>query len=264
MLPPENKPGDDWASGSAARMNQQSLPSNGIVIVIPARSGSKRIPNKNVKSLGGKPMIAYTIEAALQSGIADRVIVTTDSGQISMIAVEYGAEIIRRPSEISDDTAPVDLALIHALENLAEKNSYPGYVLTLQPSSPLRSVKTIHEFVDAYFKVSDRYDSMISVHQHPGTFWVQTGNENLHPMFPDSRENQPTLYQENNALCITRTSSLIETKSRFGNSVAAYVIDPVEGIEVIQPSDLAWAELQLKLRKEADQPKASTRPLIPF
>jgi CMP-N,N'-diacetyllegionaminic acid synthase len=249
-----------------AKPDQQTPVTQSIAVIIPARSGSKRIPNKNIKPLLGKPMLAYTVEAAMESGVAERVIVTTDSGQISMIAVEFGAEIVRRPGDISSDTAPVELALLHALDTLAAKNFYPGYVLVLQPNSPLRSATTIRKFVDAFFAVSDRYDSMISVHENYGDFWVKTETGEMRRLFPDaprrSQDRQP-LYEENSALYITRTSTLIDTKSLLGKNMTAHVIDPIEGISVNYPNDLAWAELQLKIRREG-QPKAETRPLIPF
>lgn len=108
------------------------------IAVIPARGGSKRIPRKNVKPFAGKPMIAYAIEAALHSGIFDRVIVSTDNGEIADVARAFGAEVpFMRPAELSDDTTPTVPVIQHAIAALTAAGQPPAHVCCIYPAVPL-------------------------------------------------------------------------------------------------------------------------------
>src|SRR5712691_326024 len=132
-----------------------------LVAVIPARGGSKRIPNKNIAPLLGKPLLAYTIQAAQEAQVVERVIVSTDSEQIADVARQYGAEVIHRPPELAHETASTESALIHVIETLAGQDKHPEWILTLPPTSPLRTSQTIANFIAAYIALADRFDAMI-------------------------------------------------------------------------------------------------------
>jgi hypothetical protein len=100
-----------------------------IIAVIPARGGSKRVPRKNLLSLRGKPLIAHTIEHAKHSRLVGRIIVSTDDHEISEVAIQYGAEVIKRPPELSGDTASSEVALVHVVDWLAEKEKFEPDIL---------------------------------------------------------------------------------------------------------------------------------------
>tara|TARA_Y100000996_G_scaffold414054_1_gene403901 strand:- start:3439 stop:4161 length:723 start_codon:yes stop_codon:yes gene_type:complete len=117
--------------------------------IIPARAGSKRVPNKNIRTLFGKPLIAYTIEAALESKSLSRVIVSTDSEEIAEIAKSYGAEApFLRPEYLAQDDTPDQPVFLHSLEYLKDSESYiPDFLLNLRPTSPLKSSKIIDDVI---------------------------------------------------------------------------------------------------------------------
>jgi CMP-2-keto-3-deoxyoctulosonic acid synthetase len=123
------------AGGSAALMH--------VLAVIPARGGSKSIPLKNIRPLNGTPLLAFTIQAAKRSAYLDRCVVSTDHPDIARVARDYGAEVIERPADLATDQAPTEWALLHALEVLAKDGYRPEYVVTLEPTSPLRTTELI-------------------------------------------------------------------------------------------------------------------------
>ncbi len=124
-----------------------------ILGLIPARGGSKGVPGKNIKRINGKPLIAWTIERALESRRLDKVVVSTDSGEIARIAREKGAEILMRPAGLATDTASTQAVMEHALQN------YPSDILVLlQPTSPYRSEGLIDACIDEF--IENQYDSL--------------------------------------------------------------------------------------------------------
>ena len=220
-----------------------------IVAIIPARGGSKGIPKKNIQILNNKPLIAHTIESAFESGVAKEVYVTTDSEEIIEIAVKSNARVIRRPAEISSDTSSTESALIHAVEIIKRDCKWtPEYVLTLPPTSPLRSAETIKRFVSHYLSVSDEFDAMTTLTESRGDYWVKNKYgkfERVFPGEPRRRQDRKPVYLENSAIYITKTDLLIATNSILGNSCAGYVIDKVEAIDINDSLDLLWAEFAL-------------------
>jgi len=112
--------------------------------IIPARGGSKGIPRKNIRPLAGKPLIAYSIEAALQAESVNRVVVSTDDSDIVKVSKQYGAEIVWRPDEISGDKVSSELALLHVLDQLNKSENYiPDFIVFIQCTSPLMLSKDI-------------------------------------------------------------------------------------------------------------------------
>ncbi len=120
-----------------------------IIAIIPARSGSKRIKNKNIKNFNKKPLIAWTIESALRSKLVDDVYVTSENDNILRMSKKYGAKIIKRPKKLSNNIIHVDEAIRHAY---LEVNKKYDYIVTLQPTSPLRTDKNIDEAIKMIIK----------------------------------------------------------------------------------------------------------------
>lgn len=136
---------------------------NNIIAFIPARAGSKSIPGKNIKELGGKPLIAYSIEKAIACGI-ERVIVNTDGEDIAKVAREYGAEVMMRPSELAQD----DTSMYQVLKSEIPKiEPLPELVMLLQPTSPFRKKIHIKIAISLLTSNFDKYDSLISVERVP-------------------------------------------------------------------------------------------------
>jgi CMP-N,N'-diacetyllegionaminic acid synthase len=222
-----------------------------LVIVIPARGGSKRIPDKNIAPLAGKPLLAWTVEAALQSAVSRAVLVSTDSPRIAAVGRQHGARVVERPPALASDDTSTEAVLLHALVLMANTAWSPRYVLTLPPTSPLRTASTIRKFVSAFGAHRDRFDAMISLTEDRGDYWLAGENGAYSRLFPDAprrQQGRTPLYEENSALYLTRVDALRQTGSILGRSVAGFVLDPVEAVDINDPLDLAWAEFLLARR----------------
>lgn len=217
-------------------------------MVIPARSGSKAIAKKNITPINGKPLMAYTIEAAIASNITSNIYVSTDSKEFAEIALQYGAKVIMRPQEISDDLASTEDALIHALHYVNnEKNIFPKLIMTLPPTSPLRSSKTIADFFETYTNVQADFDAMTTFTKKYDDLWA-VKDETYNRMFPDAprrRQEREPVFVENSAIYITKVESLLKTKSILGNKCTGFIIDEYESVDINESIDLLWAEFLL-------------------
>lgn len=225
-----------------------------IVALIPARSGSKRVADKNVRPLAGHPLLAYSIAAALQSGIFADVIVSTDSESYAGLARRYGAETpFLRPAELSGDTSPDIAWVTDTLARLqAAGRSYQAFSI-LRPTSPFRQAETIRR-AWSQFLGEEGIDSLRAVEkvkQHPGKMWVVRGGRML-PLLPLSPADAPwhsqqvqalpEVYVQNASLEIAWTRVVFETGSIAGTVIAPFFTQDYEGFDVNQPYDWQLAE----------------------
>jgi len=207
-----------------------------ILGIIPARGGSKGIPKKNIKILNGKPLIAYTIEAALGSNL-NRVIVSTDCEEIASISKEYGAEVMMRPSYLSEDQTPT----LPVLQNLVSELEEKYYaVMTLQPTSPLRTVEDINKSIEI-FKNDEEADSLVSVVEIPHNYMPEksmffdgnylSGNNKI-----KRRQDISTIYSRNGAaIYITKTEKL--HKYIFGEKILPYFMKKINSFDIDDMED---------------------------
>jgi len=218
-----------------------------IISVIPARGGSKRIPNKNIKLLAGKPLIVYSIEKSLSSKYIDRTIVSTDNKEIAKTAKEYGAEVIMRPRELAKDTSATESAMIHVVKELEKEGYRPDYVILLQPTSPLRKTDIIDEGVKLALK--SNVDSVLSVceiqHYYLSGHFEGEDYKLEYTKRPFSHE-MPKKYRENGALFITKKDFLIKNKNRIGGKIKAVVMNEVDSIDIDEMSDFKLVEKIVK------------------
>lgn len=221
-----------------------------------ARGGSKGIPRKNVQPAGGKPLIAWTVQAALQSGALARVIVSTDDEEIAAVARQWGAEVpFQRPAELAqDDTGSIDTT-IHAVEFMAERFGYrPEYVMLLQPTSPLRTAEDIKAAIQiARDRQADAVVSVSAAHQHP--FWTKTVSEDgtlrdfLPPERPYTRrQDLPPVYFIDGAIYLVRRDVLLERQTFYTDRTYAYIMAAEHTLDVDTPWDLHVADLVLRAR----------------
>lgn len=217
-----------------------------MLAVIPAREGSKGLPGKNVKLLCGKPLISYTIEAALQANIFDRIIVNTDSKLIADIGLQYGAEVpFLRPSELSTDNASSIDVLIHTVEWFKSRNSIINDIAILQPTSPLRTATHIQGAFSIY--ESNKADSVISFvkQQHP-IFWSKIINNEgkVEDFFTDASSNRQKyreLYLPNGAIYLTKTA-LLSAKSLYSKNTYAYIMNRNSSVDIDTQEDFEYCE----------------------
>ncbi len=212
------------------------------------------MPGKNLRLLAGKPLLAYAIADAQESGVIDRVIVSTDSQEIAETARRWGAEVpFLRPGELARDDTPTLPVLRHALAELEAREGYsPELVVVLQPTSPLRGPEAVREAVE---KMSDpRVDSVVSVcpADHSPYLLRRLEGERLVPFLgPDPlrggirRQDLPAVYRLNGAVYVLRRERL-ENADPFGSDVRAVVMEGWRSVDVDREEDLIVAEAFLR------------------
>lgn len=220
--------------------------------IIPARSGSKGLVDKNIKELNGKPMIAYTIEAAQKSGIFDSIIVSTDSERYSDIAKKYGAEVpFLRPSHLSSDFASSIDVIEHTLIELEKEEKKYDYFMLLQPTSPLRSKEDIVKAADMLLeKMANSVVSVCEAEHSP--LFMNTLDESMsldNFILKESnkrRQELPNYYRINGAIYLCNINYFLEYKDFYKNNSYAYVMDKVRSIDIDDHFDFCMAELLIK------------------
>jgi N-acylneuraminate cytidylyltransferase len=224
------------------------------VAFIPARSGSKRVPNKNIKPLAGHPMLAYTVRAAIDSGVYDSVICATDSQLYADVAQHYGAEVpFLRSSEISGDKSPDIEWVVWMLRQLkALGRDYEIYSI-LRPTSPFRLSSTIKRAWQA-FSDDPNADSLRAIEkckQHPGKMWVIRGQRML-PIMPFTNGNTPwhssqyaalpEIYAQDASLEIAWSRIALEQNTIAGEAIIPFISEGLEGFDINEPEDWLLAE----------------------
>lgn len=233
------------------------------VALIPARQGSKRVPGKNVRLLNGHPTLAYTIAPALESGVFESVIVSTDSEEIADIARHYGAEVpFLRPAAFASDTSPDIEWLDYTLRTLAERGRHWDAFSLLRPTSPFRTAGTVRRAWEL-FTAQEGVHSLRAIEkctQHPGKMWVIRG-QRMYPLLPFTNrlagtsaggaevpwhstpyQALPPVYVQNASLEIAWTRVVLEQGSIAGDVVVPFVTEEYEGFDINDPADWMVAE----------------------
>jgi CMP-N,N'-diacetyllegionaminic acid synthase len=221
-----------------------------ILAVIPARGGSRGIPNKNIVPLAGRPLIEYTIRAARSAKLLDRTIVSTDSEAIAQVAKGLAAEVpFLRPERLARDETPGVDPIIHALEWIRDNDHYlPEYVVVLQPTSPFRTSADIDAAVELARR--DKADSVVSVApagEHP--YWMKRmrADGTLSDLIPMTggvhrRQELPPVYALNGAVYVARTEMLLFQRTLFPEPTYGYVMPAERSIDIDTVWDLRIAE----------------------
>jgi len=229
-----------------------------IVAVIPARGGSKGIPRKNLMRIAGRSLIAYAIEAARNAVSVDRVLVSTDDPEIADAASELGAEVpFLRPSELSDDTAPMLGVLRHTLAWLdAEGGVAVRALVLLQPTSPLRTGRHVEEAITLFQSTS--VSSVVSVvevpHQfNPVSIMKLSSQGILAPFLRDQpiatrRQEKPQIYARNGPAVLVCHPDTVRAGELYGDCCRPYVMSEEDSLDIDTPGDLALAERALQIR----------------
>ncbi|MBI5526045.1 MAG: acylneuraminate cytidylyltransferase family protein [Deltaproteobacteria bacterium] len=229
-----------------------------MLAVVPARGGSKGIPRKNIAPFLGKPLISWTIEAALESGAAGRLIVSTDDPEIAAVARSLGAEVpFIRPAELAQDATPTAPVVRHALDWVIADGFRPDFVMVLEPTSPARRAFHIREA--AQLLRTSGADSVASVsrvphHYVPSKVLTVNGDGTLtgvsgQPIgsMVHRRQDLPAAYAMNGLIFSCRAECLLaDPPSLWGARVQAYVVDSKYAIDLDDPDDWPVAELRVR------------------
>ena len=224
------------------------MPQNTLAF-IPARGGSKRLPGKNVKLFEGKPLIWYTIDAALKSGAFDKVVVSTDDKEIAAVAQACGAEALMRPAELASDTATTAQAAQHAAQRLSPNNEYACFA-TLQPTQPFRPQSLFADALatfdthrpDCLLTVSTNHLKLAKIEHNrfvPYTYRPGQRSQDLDP-----------LYYENGLLYLTKTEH-VKKGELFGEHIFPMIVDtPHARFDIDDATDFELAACYLRLNPE--------------
>ncbi len=221
-----------------------------ILAIIPARGGSKGIPQKNIQPLAGKPLVAHSILQARQTPSITRVVVSTDDAAIAGVAQAYGAGIVWRPPDLSGDAASSESALIHTLAHFQQTEDYqPDILVFLQCTSPLTLAEDIEGTIQALLE--NQADSALSVTSFHYFLWGYGPDREViainHDKYvrPRWQERDPQ-YVETGAVYAMRTPGFIQARHRFFGKIAMYPMPIERRLEIDDPVDLVIAEVMMK------------------
>jgi CMP-N-acetylneuraminic acid synthetase len=216
-----------------------------ILGLINARGGSKAVPRKNIKSLLGKPLIAYSIEAGLKAAKLDRVVVSTDDYEIAEVARCCGADVpFMRPAELATDTTLQIDVVLHALRTLADAGEFYDIVVILQPTCPLRTPADIDGALEL-MEVTEA-DTVISVTevqgQHPLTMYSELPDGLLEPLLKSNhagvlRQQFPKIWWRNGSIYAVRTKTVLENGELYGEKVRGYHMPADRSANIDEPID---------------------------
>jgi len=223
-----------------------------MIALIPARGGSKGLPNKNIKLLNGKPLIAYTIEAALQAKEISRVIVSTDYENIKEVALEYGAEVpFLRPDSLATDSSSSLDVFRYTINRLEEEgNIVINNFVVLQPTSPLRTSKHIEEAI-VLFKEKEAKAVVSYCKEYHSIFWHKKIDHNgkiiniFEGNFSKNRQEIQETYFPNGAIYVFDKNYIFSTKD-YSKDCYAYIMDRKYSIDIDTMDDFLYAEFLMK------------------
>jgi len=224
-----------------------------IVAIITARGGSKGLPRKNVLDLNGKPLIAHTIDAAKESQVFDKIVVTTDDKEIKEVSLSFGAEVIDRPAELATDMASSLDVLVHALSTLSTEE-FTHFVL-LQPTSPLRNGEHIREAMEMYSTSNAKsLVSVTEVEHTPYKLLLEKEGE-IVPLFSEEyltmpRQKLPTTYRINGAIYISKVFDFLQSSNLFEKPLDIYKMDSDSSIDIDTYMDIEQIQVSLNKNKK--------------
>jgi CMP-N-acetylneuraminic acid synthetase len=243
------------------------------VALIPARAGSKRVTDKNIRSLSGHPLMAYTISAARQSGIFSDVIVSTDSEHYADIARHYGADVpFMRPHQLAGDVSPDIEWLAYTLDGLKKKGREYECFSILRPTSPFRLPQTIQRAWQAFLTEAgvDSLRAVEKCQQHPGKMWVVQGkrmvplmplHSSTQPWHSSQYQSLPEVYTQNASLEIAWTRVVSAQGTIAGDALMPFFTEGYEGFDVNSEYDWSLAEYLVN-NAQAQLPSVSHFPYL--
>lgn len=226
-----------------------------VLAIILARGGSKGIPGKNIKKIRGKPLIAYSIEAAQKAKYITRIVLSTDDEAIARVAEDYGAEVpFLRPPELATDKAKSNDAIIHALKWLNDNEGYqPDYIVLLQPTSPLRRGEDIDKAMRKLIQVdADSLVSICEVDKSPYWMRIIDGEGYLQPFIKSdkeysSRQDLPDIYVLNGAIYIAKRDIFLQNGGFMSDKTLPYIMPRERSVDIDDMLDWKLTELLLEV-----------------
>ncbi|KMQ51677.1 N-Acetylneuraminate cytidylyltransferase [Chitinispirillum alkaliphilum] len=217
-----------------------------IVAIIPARGGSKGVPGKNIRQFAGKPLVVHSIEQALSVSLIENVFVSTDDEEIAEISQNAGASIIKRPAELSGDSATSESAIGHAISQMISEGIDPDIIVFLQATSPLRPEDGIAQALKKF--ISFEYDSLLSLSPTHRFFWKLREDEAIaqydylnRPRRQDIKDDDRQ-YVENGSLYIFKKETFLKTGNRLGGRIGYTIFEEEYSYEIDTETDFTVLE----------------------
>ena len=219
-----------------------------IIVIIPARGGSKGLPRKNIRSFNNIPLVVHSINYAKECNLVDTIYVSTDDNEIASISSEYGATIIERPQELSGDSATTESAIDHVLSTLEAK---PEIIILLQPTSPFRPKNSLKIALDKF--IQNNFDSLLSISPTHHFFWSIDENDNIiakydylnRPRRQDLKKEN-IRFVENGSLYIFTYNHFKSMKNRLGGKIGYIEFDEKYSHEIDTTLDFKFLEALVK------------------
>lgn len=228
------------------------------LVVIPARGGSKGIPNKNIKVLQNKPLIEFTIDAALEVFNLEDIIISTDSEEIKTLVEKRGGHVpFLRPSHLATDSASTRDVLLHALEWMEEIGQNKDTIVLLQPTSPFRHSQHIRDAIEIF---DQGIDMVVSVRESKANPYFNLFEENnlgylaqSKPHHATRRQDLPKVWEYNGAIYVINKQSLLSKNINEFERVLKYVMDDVSSIDIDTPLDWEIAKMIARQMKDSNE-----------
>lgn len=224
--------------------------------LVPARGGSKGLPGKNIKLLAGRPLLDYTARAAVESGVLDRVVLSTDSEEIAAVGKQVGLDVpFMRPAALAEDDTPMLAVIRHALETLDEQGSRADIIVLLQPTSPLRRPRHIAAAVDLLR--DSKADSVVTVAELPRhlspDYVMRIDRGRLKPFLAEGanltrRQDARPAYWRDGTVYACWRRTIDRFNSLYGDDCRPIVVDPADALSIDSADDWTAAERRLAQR----------------
>lgn len=223
---------------------------NSPLCIIPARGGSKRLPRKNIALLAGKPLLAYAIEAALDSGVFDQVCVSSEDDEILEVARVHGAHLaLKRSPELASDTVQVRHVCAYLLEDFAAQGRAYAEFAVLLATNPFRTAQDIKAAYEVFKRENANYVMSLVPYQHPPQRAVWAPHGYVEPYFGLQYMKQTqlldTLYRHDGSIIFAKSDVFLIEREFYGTKVVPYFIPLERSVDIDHPQDLAWAEFLL-------------------
>jgi CMP-N-acetylneuraminic acid synthetase len=225
--------------------------------LIPAKRGSRRLPEKNIRKLGGKPLLEWAVDAGRESGVMDRLIVSTEDDLVAEVARAAGAEVpFVRPPELARDPAGVVQVALHALQTLREAGAEFRTLIILLPTCPFRTAADIRAAFELFREKRGQFLMSVGPFSHPPFAAMSVGRDGLlRPFFPEfigkSSQELPQAWRANGALHILDVASFERERSYYAQPLLAYPMSRESSVDIDSEEDWQEAEHQLKCLRKA-------------
>ena len=222
------------------------------LIVVPARGGSKGVPRKNLRAVGGLPLIEWSIRSGQESSHSKTVVVSTDDDEIAQIATSAGALVVLRPAHLATDTSQTELTMAHALDVITDGDSY-SHIVLLQPTTPIRRVGLVDQSIEKM--MHDGSDSLVGVVESSPFIW-KGSRSNARPEYDVAQRPMRQFfaasdlsYRETGNIYITTLDAFRKSGCRVSGKTSLFVLNTAEGLDIDTEFDIELADTLLRIPK---------------